>query len=113
MGQVVNSLDPLPITWNSTCISVHVNAIIRNSIAIESCSSAFYFGVNCPSSTFAFESGGDEKRSVSQMPTGISLRSPGKTILIECVSCVSFAPDTCGSFLPQLILVLPLILAEP
>ena len=97
MGQVVNSLDPLPVTWNSTCLSVHANAVIRNSIAVESCSSAFSFGVNCPSSTFAFESGGDEKCSVSQMHTGVGLRSPGKSISIEHVSCVSFAPDTRGS----------------
>ena len=83
--------------WKSVSVA-GANAAIRNSIAVGSRSSAFSFGAIRPSSTFAVESGGDdEKRSVSQMRTGVGLRSPGKTISTERVSRVSFAPDTRGS----------------
>ena len=84
--------------WKSVSVA-GANAAIRSSIAVGSRSSAFSFGAIRPSSTFAVESGGDdEKRSISQMRTGVGLRSPGKTIsTTERVSRVSFAPDTRGS----------------
>jgi hypothetical protein len=80
--------------WKSVSVA-GANAAIRNSIAVGNRSSAFSFGAIRPSSTFAVESGGDdEKRSVSQMRTGVGLRSPGTPISTERVSRVSFAPDT-------------------
>jgi hypothetical protein len=81
--------------WKSVSVA-GANAAIRNSIAIGNRSSAFSFGAIRPSSTFAVESGDDEKRSISQMRTGVGLRSPGKTSVSSSdrVSRVSFAPDT-------------------
>ena len=79
--------------WKSVSVA-GANAAIRNSIAVGSRSSAFSFGAIRPSSTFAVESGDDEKRSVSQMRTGVGPRSPGSTISTDRVSRVSFAPDT-------------------
>ena len=82
--------------WKSVSVA-GANAAIRNSIAVGSRSSAFSFGAIRPSSTVAVESGGDdEKRSISQMRTGVGLRSAGSagsTISTERVSRVSFAPD--------------------
>lgn len=79
--------------WKSVSVA-GANAAIRNSIAVGSRSSAFSFGAIRPSSTFAVEGGDDEKRSISQMRTGVGLRSPGSTISTDRVSRVSFAPDT-------------------
>ena len=79
--------------WKSVSVA-GANAAIRNSIAVGSRSSAFSFGAIRPSSTFAVESGDDEKRSVSQMRTGVGPRSPGSTISTDRVSRVSFAPGT-------------------
>ena len=79
--------------WKSVSVA-GANAAIRNSIAVGSRSSAFSFGAIRPSSTFAVEGDDDEKRSVSQMRTGVGLRSPGSTISTDRVSRVSFAPDT-------------------
>ena len=80
--------------WKSVSVA-GANAAIRNSIAVGSRSSAFSFGAIRPSSTFAVEGDhDDEKRSVSQMRTGVGPRSPGKPNSTERVSRVSFAPDT-------------------
>ena len=79
--------------WKSVSVA-GANAAIRNSIAVGNRSSAFSFGAIRPSSTFAVEGGDDEKRSVSQMRTGVGPRSPGNPISTERVSRVSFAPDT-------------------
>ena len=80
--------------WKSVSVA-GANAAIRNSIAVGSRSSAFSFGAIRPSSTFAVEGNDDdEKRSVSQMRTGVGPRSPGNPNSTERVSRVSFAPDT-------------------
>ena len=81
--------------WKSVSVA-GANAAIRNSIAVGNRSSAFSFGAIRPSSTLAVECGGedDEKRSLSQMRTGVGLRNHGIPISSERVSRVSFAPDT-------------------
>jgi hypothetical protein len=78
--------------WKSVSVA-GANAAIRNSIAVGSRSSAFSFGGIRPSSILAVE-GGNEKRPVSQMRTGVGLRVPVASISTERVSRVSFAPDT-------------------
>lgn len=83
--------------WKSVS-AAGANAAIRNSIAVGSRSSSFSFGAIRPSSTFAVEGGGEsenEKRSMSQMTTGVGLRNPVTTpVTTERISRVSFAPDT-------------------
>lgn len=79
--------------WKSVS-AAGANAAIRNSIAVGSRSSSFSFGAIRPSSTFAVEGEEEEKRSISQMRTGVGLRHPAASISTERVSRVSFAPDT-------------------
>ncbi|KAF8797802.1 hypothetical protein BYT27DRAFT_7265367 [Phlegmacium glaucopus] len=79
--------------WKSVS-AAGAQAAIRNSIAVGNRSSSFSFGAIRPSSsTFAVEDV-DEKRSMSQMRTGVGLRNPVAPVTTERVSRVSFAPDT-------------------
>ena len=75
--------------WKSVSVA-GANAAIRNSIAVGNRSSSFSFGAIRPPSTFSE----DEKRSMSQMRTGVGLRNPATPATTERVSRVSFAPDT-------------------
>ncbi|KDR71567.1 hypothetical protein GALMADRAFT_143833 [Galerina marginata CBS 339.88] len=80
--------------WKSVT-AAGANAAIRNSMAVGARNSSFSFGGVRPSSTVAVE--GEEttdRRSMSQLRTGVGLRNPAALSSTERVSRVSFAPDT-------------------
>ncbi|KAF8957711.1 hypothetical protein BDZ97DRAFT_1762699 [Flammula alnicola] len=100
----------IPLLFVILCIDAYIklkhstagaNAAIRKAIGVGNRNSSSSFGAIRPSSTIAVEGEdagaagvGSQGRQMSQMRTGVGLRSPAAMSSTERVSRISFAPYT-------------------